>query len=523
MATWKYKTGYKDDLNPDLKQAAITPEEQAAYDKQVIAYSQLGGMKDAKGYTDAYHNFDDVHSSFKAMAAGGLTEDSIQQQKTIDIARDASIGDSSIRTGGQYANQGDQILVDPHAEARSNVWGASGITQGRSFFETVAGLTSDQIDTLGYSNEYMLDKFYTSGLGREADAQGSAYHLGELQGGKSIQEVAQNFLLSEEAGTKDVYSNLLQRDVDDKGMQYHLGEGTGGVDASDNALRAVLSSEEYKARQAKAEHTGIGGTLQQSIQDFQNTGFYTHQRGGGYADLDWTGYGKEGYDSSVNMKEASLYGMAEDVEKLKGGIKDGQGGYDLAKYTQEQMTIGSILNAYADAHPNRDDGGEGGISQLPTFGQIQQHMKDGTSPTDITGDLRNQPWSLYNTQLEDGPGMYPDDEGPGGPEQGPGDDLPPQDEPIPEPQPEPEPEDDFDPTPEDHSNYTDTKTEFDNTLGGIDTSPQFDMGIRSSAYSKAGASAKGVRLKRSKKFKSGESSLGTKQLGRQLQIQSLNI
>ena len=49
------------------------------------------------------------------------------------------------------------------------------------------------------------------------------------------------------------------------------------------------------------------------------------------------------------------------------------------------------------------------------------------------------------------------------------------------------------------------------------------MGIRSSAYSKAGASAKGVRLKRSKKFKSGESSLGTKQLGRQLQIQSLNI
>ena len=35
--------------------------------------------------------------------------------------------------------------------------------------------------------------------------------------------------------------------------------------------------------------------------------------------------------------------------------------------------------------------------------------------------------------------------------------------------------------------------------------------------------AKGVRLKRSKKFRSGQAALGTKQLGRQLQIKSLNI
>ena len=50
-----------------------------------------------------------------------------------------------------------------------------------------------------------------------------------------------------------------------------------------------------------------------------------------------------------------------------------------------------------------------------------------------------------------------------------------------------------------------------------------DMNIRDSAYVKSGGDARGVRLKRSKKFKSGESALGTKQFGRRLQIKSLNI
>ena len=50
-----------------------------------------------------------------------------------------------------------------------------------------------------------------------------------------------------------------------------------------------------------------------------------------------------------------------------------------------------------------------------------------------------------------------------------------------------------------------------------------DMFIRNSQMMTTGESAKGVRLRRSKKFKTGEAALGTKQLGRELQIKSLNV
>ena len=76
---------------------------------------------------------------------------------------------------------------------------------------------------------------------------------------------------------------------------------------------------------------------------------------------------------------------------------------------------------------------------------------------------------------------------------------------------------------QDQSGYGQLKGEFDDTAAGIDTTAKTDNTIQSADYSKAGRSARGVRLKRSKKFKSGESALGTKQLSRQLQIKSLNI
>ena len=67
-----------------------------------------------------------------------------------------------------------------------------------------------------------------------------------------------------------------------------------------------------------------------------------------------------------------------------------------------------------------------------------------------------------------------------------------------------------------------SKEAFDNAAAGIDA-PLQDMLIRNSQMMGVGGSAEGVRLKRSKKFKAGETALGTKQLGRQLQLKSLNI
>ena len=75
---------------------------------------------------------------------------------------------------------------------------------------------------------------------------------------------------------------------------------------------------------------------------------------------------------------------------------------------------------------------------------------------------------------------------------------------------------------EDTSSYGTSKAAFDNAAAGIDA-PLQDMLIRNSQMMGVGGSAEGVRLKRSKKFKAGESALGTKQLGRQLQLKSLNI
>ena len=75
---------------------------------------------------------------------------------------------------------------------------------------------------------------------------------------------------------------------------------------------------------------------------------------------------------------------------------------------------------------------------------------------------------------------------------------------------------------EDTSSYGQSKDAFDSDAAGIDA-PLQDMMIRNTGAMTVGGSAEGVRLKRSKKFKSGQTALGTKQLGRQLQLTSLNI
>ena len=491
--SWKYKTGYNpEDLNTQLYKEAITEQQKAAYDKQVQAYSNLGGMPDSTAYTNLT-NYKDVPGSFKAMAGGGVkaVAQSTYSVKGVDYL-----------TGGQYAKEGDQILEDSYAEERKNIWGASDDTQGRSFLEKIAGLTPEELASSTHTQEQMIDKLYTAGLGRETDIQGAVYHLGELQSGKSIQEVAQNFLLSEEAGIKDVYSDVLQRDVDQEGLEYHLSQ-TQMDDLSDNALRAALGSAEFERQQIKAANTGIGGLgtladdkqqfdslqvtpLQQSIKDLTETGFYTHQR----------------KDLSSEIKANEMKKVNPELYKQT-----------LQDFTKGQMTIGNLLNQYAAANP----ASEGGISQLPTSEDIE------TLTPPNTGD---NPWALYDTDFQD-PYDWSDLEPAGTGSEGTGPETdPPAGPPAtgdPDPDPDPPETEDFDASPPESPIYKDAKTEFDNTLGGIDTSPQFDMSIRSSAYSKAGASAKGVRLKRSKKFKSGESALGTKQLGRQLQIQSLNI
>ena len=281
---------------------------------------------------------------------------------------------------------------------------------------------------------------------------------------------------------------------------------------------------EKQLLQASRENRGIGGTQAQTIQDLKDTGIYTKAATGGFMDLDWTNlsrgqYNESGVDTGFYMPQRPEGGgIGSAPEDKRFGLAKTQADIDagnltIAEATKKFKQQGDIMEAYAAANPAGK-----GISEIPTFAEQDALIESGKTPEQITAELKADPWSLYKPQGE-GPGGDPTGDPPGGyPPVGdpPGGDPPGGDPPPPEKPP--------DLKPKDHSPYEDKKNIFTNTATKIkDNLPQADMSIRNSAYMKAGGSAKGVRLKRSKKFKSGESSLGTKQLGRQLQIKSLNI
>ena len=583
---FKWKSGYlSDDLDPNthLKQGitpigtsdgSTTANELTDLGKQIKSLSEVGGILDPKHYNQAFMGDNpNIPQTLKAAAGGGIDlKDAATNQQGYTITRDPTEQATTFQTGGQAtAAEGarlgiegytDEGFTDQFAGQRGNVWGHSDDTEGRSFLEKIAQLDDDwdagwnkKFDTstsftvgddgLSYLDmekinqqnqqkaaweEAQIERLYSQGFSREGDIEGMNYHLDKLRSGEqTIQEIAQTFLLSEEAGVRDHYSAGLSRDVDDRGLQYWLSQEGKTDDVSDNAARAIHAmgedgqflQTEKQLLQASRDNRGIGGTQSQTIQDLKDTGMYTKAATGGFMDLDWTNYSRGQYNESgvdtgfympqraegggIGSAQADKrFGLAKTVADIDAG------NLTIAEATKKFKQQGDIMEAYAAANPAGT-----GISEIPTFAEQDALIESGKTPEQITADLKADPWSLYKQQGE-GPGDDPTGDPPGGDPPGgdpPGGDPPPID---------PTPPDDFKPT--DHSPYEDKKNIFTNTATRIkDNLPQADMSIRNSAYMKAGGSAKGVRLKRSKKFKSGESSLGTKQLGRQLQIKSLNI
>tara|TARA_B100001250_G_scaffold4485_1_gene3782 strand:- start:350 stop:2104 length:1755 start_codon:yes stop_codon:yes gene_type:complete len=580
---WKYKSGYlAEDLNPHLKQG-ITPigtsdgsdaaNELTDLGKSIRSYSELGGILDPKQYNQAFMGDNpNIPQTLKAAAGGGITlKDAATNQQGYSITRDPTEQATTFQTGGQAtAAEGarlgiegytDEGFTDQFAEQRSNVWGASDDSSGRSYLEKIAQLddnwdagwkqsfdSRNALDEQGFfdmdkvkqqnqqkSNweKAQIENLYTQGFGREGDIEGMNYHLDKLRSGEqTIQEVAQTLLLSEEAGVRDHFSAGLSRDVDDRGLQYFLSQEGKTDDVSDNAARAIHAmgedgqflQTEKQLLQASRDNRGIGGTQGQTIQDLKDTGMYTKAATGGFRDLDWTNvsqgaHNESGYNTGFGMPQRAegggigsaqadkRFGLAKTVADIDAG------NLTIAEATNKFKQQGDIMEAYAAANPAGT-----GISEIPTFAEQDELIASGKTPEQITADLKADPWSLYKQQGEGPSG--PTDDGPGG--DGPGGDGPGDEGPGDGTDDTPDDTPDLKPT--DHSPYEDQKKIFTNTATRIkDNLPQADMSIRNSAYMKAGGSAKGVRLKRSKKFKSGESSLGTKQLGRQLQIKSLNI
>ena len=385
------------------------------------------------------------------------------------------------------------------AQDRGDSWGASttmGGDQGvgKSFLQDVA---SGKIKLSGNVGE-QVDQLYKLGFEREADREGLMHHMGAIQyGGGSIQKTAQAFLDSDEAGVKDNYHEYFGRNTDDRGLQYWMDPNSRpeGMSATEFTKELLKSGNTYEGQVRKSGATNLGQFSNKAERDayLAESGFFTDMQEGGYDDLDWGGVTKAGAGKGVVEQAGTKTGVAYYVANQD---KD----YE-ADYKARAASMQAAANQQTVAGPKF----------MPTIHDIQQGF---TAPGDdwslIKSDAEKKKKKVIIKGTNDGETNIVNT---GDTTTGTGD----WDDPIIE-----DTDSTFDPTPKDYSGYQNQKNLFDDSAAGIST-PGDDMSIRSSQYMKTGAHAKGVRLKRSEKFKSGQSALGTKQFSRQLQIKSLNI
>jgi len=433
------------------------------------------------------------------------------------------------------------------AVARGDTWGGSDDTMGKSWLEKVA---AGDVDVSGGSILQQVNQLYEQGFGRAADTEGLTYWGGQGQhGGQSIQDIAQHFLASEEASYRTGYHENYGRDADEAGLVYWMSEGQAGGDTDIQTLQDLSTSGLDISRDSSGDFnriltaTGANEQAETTVrnrlsaelglhssdaQRLADTSLHGADGIAGTADDIFT----DASEADVNrMMAAGDLGAQEVADKVRmqtaashmgdyGGGVDDVGATNIHRMlsNQEMGSVDSTGAWQSDADRlamTSDD-------YLPSV--THEYDEDGN----ITKTTESNVWSLLKAGTQD---YDPDDPGK--------EKVPPPDDGDPPPDdgdPPPGDDDDniivknedVDYTPpltsdvEDSSSYGASKEAFDNAAAGIDT-PGPDMFIRNSQGMTTGESAKGVRLKRSKKFKTGEAALGTKQLGRQLQIKSLNI
>lgn len=465
------------------------------------------------------------------LEAKGLT---IGTQATTDVMSNiADPGDSQVSLFQNVAG----LSESDTAVARGDKWGGSDDTMGKSWLE---GIVSGSISSEGLG----VEDLYQTGFGRASDAEGKAYWEGT---GGSIQDIAQHFLNSEEASVKSVYHESFGRDADQEGLTYWLGhtgtndykgDGTdvkNDFDVTDLLKRFIVGDDgkEHKVRNILSAELGLHSTDAQRLAD---TTLHGADGIAGTADDIFT----DASDSDVQrMMDSGDLGVSEVADKVTmqkaaqymgdygGGVNDvGADGTSQATNIHRMLT-----NAEMGSVVEHDSGQQDWVSDTSTLAKTaDDYLPQVTTDDDGNVTTTNQ-WSLLedNTQdytkddvevitdplIENNPSTENPSDGDDGTDDGTDDGIQVTNE-------------DVDYTPpitsdvQDTSTYTSSKTEFDHAAAGIDA-PLQDMMIRNSQMMGVGGSAEGVRLKRSKKFKAGESALGTKQLGRQLQLKSLNI
>jgi len=427
------------------------------------------------------------------------------------------------------------------AVARGDTWGGSDDTMGKSWLEKIV---SGDLDTSNIS----VEDLYTQGFNRAGDQEGLDYWT---KSGKSIQDIAKSFVGSEEATYRTGYHENYGRDADESGLAYWMSEGA----IKDGTLADV------GALKTDADGDGTPDWAQtDSSGDFnrilQHTGDADEQKETSVRNLLSSELGLHSSDAQ-RLADTSLHGAdgvagtADDIftDASEADVNRMMDSGDLgASEVSDKVRMQTAASHMGDYGGGVDDVGATGIHRM----LANQEM--GTVVSEATGDKWvSDPNTLAKTSADYLPDIQHeyDEDGniisttesnvwsllkAGTQDYGPEDPNKPEVPELPEDPEDPEDPNDgivvtnkeVDYTPEltsdveDNSSYGASKEAFDNAAAGIDT-PGPDMFIRNSQGMTTGESAKGVRLKRSKKFKTGEAALGTKQLGRQLQIKSLNI
>ena len=444
----------------------------------------------------------------------------------------------------------------PTGEERGDTWG----TSGRDYLLAEAQKTN--VDTSGKRKdlaENLINKLYTEGFGREADAEGLAWWTNQLYDhansggtkGMSYADIAGSFLGSDEAKFRDVYHDEFGRDADDEGLQYWLSQ-----DKITGSFAGILEgSKEGQMRDLYSTHMG-----QHSKAIDRDKNYFTDVHEGGYKNLDWTGFTKTSGITGVQAKDAKFKydfgkGSSDWETKLTEGLGLSDGSVltglakqeanmtvdDLKKLLQHRERIQNIGSTY-----DVDDAEGGtGIGNLFTIKEFEEDYKledyEGNEDAyKALGDkLGEERWNLLTKELkkfyigDTTPGYSKDDPvliDPGAPQ--------------------------FDldqrrkhrntlhsdydvPVPPDYADKpkagvtrkdVDYISDWDGAYGKALTIPTHKGGTaksisRSIKQFTPGQSAQGVARRRSKAFSSGASGTGTGQFKRKdnMKIQSLNL
>jgi len=475
---------------------------------------------------------DSLNMTNALLEAKGITPGSNEANQVMAALPDLQ-ADSQVELMQNVAG----LTEEQTAEARGDKWGGSDATMGKSWLE---GIAEGTISSEGVT----LDDLYRTGFGRTdeqmaADTEGVAWWEDT---GLSVAEMAGHFVHSEEAKIRDVYHEEYGRDVDAAGLDWWQNWTPEGVDGDHNDFditnldgrNVLLDSVQARGNEWEQAETTVRDLLSSEL------GLHSTdaQRADDHLlDTDGDGVGDIFTDASEDdvfrMMESADFGASEIEEKRSmqeaaRAMGDYGGGDDDVGATRIHRMLSNAEMGRVDATSGEWESDPTTLAKTAT-----DYLPQVTDTTDEDGNVtrtESNVWSLLKSNTQNY-GIYDVVK----PDTGEDDDDPKEDDDDPKEDDDDPKEDDitvhtepviYDPPlnsdVEDTSSYNKSKEAFDNAAAGIST-PGQDMTIKSSQNMGVGGSAEGVRLKRSKKFKSGESALGTKQLGRQLQIKSLNI